>query len=146
MDPSRIIYQYYETQAMTGHGPPRYYRNNSRFMIGNGFGQLLSSILKMAIPVAKKATKYIARKSLNSLGNVAGEIIAGTSPKIAAKRQAELMFQSVKRDARNKLSNMLNSSGPPRKRPRNNRKKKTTLKKYKNKKQYKKGSDNLGYL
>ena len=72
--------------------------------------------MNISILLATRKRKHLLEKSINSLGNVAGEIISGTSPKVAAKRQAEMMFHSVKNDAREKLSSMLNSSRPPKKR------------------------------
>ena len=144
MEGNRLIYDYYKRQAMTGMGISRYYRASRRFQSGSGIGSILSSVLRFALPIAKKTGKYLAKRTLNTLGGMAHDILEGESPKQATKRRAESMFENIQTDARSKLSKMLNST-PPRKQTKLSTPRRP-VKKHKTKKRRGGRSDNFGIL
>ena len=126
----RIYSAYYRNQSQTGSGLSKYYKG-SIYQKGHGFGNAMSSVLNLIKPVGK----FLAKKGVKALAGIAGDVISGVPPKVAAKRRALKELEGFKASVSNRLINTLGVGSPPTKKA-----KKSVIKR----KQRKKKSDVFG--
>lgn len=112
---NKVISDYYEKQALQlqGGNGGRVFRGTPFMrghMTGGGLGSILSSVFKAALPVAKTAGRYLAKKGVKSLAGFAGDLVNGESPKMAARKRASRLYEDMKRDSQNKIARMMNDS------------------------------------
>ena len=129
---------YYLREArQKGAGGPRVYRGSPFIrggQSGDGFGNILSSLVRTVMPIAKSIGKTVAKQGAAHLGSYVSDLIDGASPKPAAKRRSSELFDAVKSEGKTRLSAAFNGSRPraspkkpPLRRPANKRRRKRTL-------------------
>ena len=107
-DVERAYSAYYRNQSQTGHGISKYYKG-SVYQRGHGFGNAMSGLLNIIKPVGK----FLAKKGVKALAGIAGDVISGVPPKVAAKRRAVKELEGMKASISNKLINTLGVGGTP---------------------------------
>lgn len=135
---SSALDAYYLREArQKGAGGPRVYRGSPFIrggQSGDGFGNILSSLVRTVLPIAKSVGKTVAKQGAAHLGSYVADIIDGASAKEAAKRRSSELFDAVKSEGKARLSAAFNNSRPPKKprrsplrRPVDKRRRKRTL-------------------
>ncbi|NQY53280.1 MAG: hypothetical protein HRT42_06860 [Campylobacteraceae bacterium] len=135
----RVLDSYYQNQVISGSGGSNFYKGQI-FSTGHGLNSILSSVFKFAKPLLKKTGRYVAQKGVQSLAGLAEDIIKGDSPKQALKRRSGLVFESLKKDFRNKINRAITQQPAA---VQNTRKKQSRKQVKKIKKRNK---DNLGFF
>ena len=122
---SSALDAYYLREArQKGAGGPRVYRGSPFIrggQSGDGFGNILSSLVRTVLPIAKSVGKTVAKQGAAQLGSYVADIIDGASAKEAAKRRSSELFDAVKSEGKARLSAAFNNSrprAPPSKKPR----------------------------
>ena len=105
----RVLDSYYTNQAITGSGAGTYYKGRI-FSRGHGINSILSSVFKLAKPLLKKTGRYIAKKGVRGLSDIASDIIEGSTPRQAIKRRAGLAFEDIKKEFRNSINRSVTPS------------------------------------
>lgn len=85
-------YDDYYTNQM-GHGMPVF--TGARLQRGHGLGNVLSSVLRMAMPLVKSGAKTLARQGLKTGLKVAGDVMRGRKPRQAVRQQAKRAGQQL---------------------------------------------------
>lgn len=81
---------YYANQM--GHGMPVF--TGARLQRGHGLGNVLSSVLRMAMPLVSGAMT-LARQGLKTALKVAGDVMRGRKPRQAVKQRAKQAGQQL---------------------------------------------------
>ena len=81
----KLYDDYYVGQV--GHGMP--YFSGTQIQRGHGLGNLLSGLVRAAMPLVKSGMKALGKKGLKTGVQIAGDVIRGKKPKRAAKRRAK---------------------------------------------------------
>ena len=122
---SSALDAYYLHEArQKGAGGPRVYRGSPFIrggQSGDDFGNILSSLVRTVLPIAKSVGKTVAKQGAAHLGSYVADIIDGASAKEAAKRRSSELFDAVKSEGKARLSAAFNNSRPrasPPKKPR----------------------------
>ena len=109
---------------LTGSGVGGVFVENKPFIRGGGFGDILSSISKVALPLLKQAGRYVGRKGLSLLANTARDAIDGKNIGQALKSNATSELENATYDLTENLAQKINSKrkkvkkGRPRKKGR----------------------------
>lgn len=101
--------EYYLNQA--GSGLPVFI--GSRHTKGHGIGNVLSGLVRLAVPVLKSTGKAVLKEGLRTGIDVLGDVLSGSDIKSSVKRRARQSGSRLVKKATNKLKRQLISTQPP---------------------------------
>lgn len=82
--------QYFKAQAnQGGHGSINTFAASMPYQRGRGLGSIFKTAFRFLLPLAKKAGLAIGREGLRTGAALAGDILAGSDVKKAAKRRVK---------------------------------------------------------
>lgn len=81
----KLYDDYYLGQV--GHGLPVF--TGTRMQRGHGLGNVLSGLVRAAMPLVKRGVKTLGRQGLKTGMQIAGDVMAGQKPKAAVRRRAK---------------------------------------------------------
>ena len=143
--------KYYQNQIQTGHGSIDYYAG-STLQRGEGFGDIIKSVIKIGKPLLKsafraskpflkKGAKRLGSAALNTTSSVLSDVLEGKNLKKSIKKSSGREFERLKNDSINTIQNVLR---PPLRPFKKQNKKIKTKKQVKRRNRKIKKSDNFG--